>query len=131
MTRLMTERDPIHTLVTKAQGGDHAAYERLVERYRGELRGAVRTRIGAHLRHKLDEEDLLQDVFTRAFQSIERFRWQGKDSFYHWLKGIAENLILKAAERQQREQLLLIRRRQQSDASSFVSPSKAARRDER
>ena len=42
---------------------------------------------------------MFQDTLTRAFESLECFEWQRERSFYRWLLGIADNLILDAERR--------------------------------
>ena len=40
-------------------------------------------------------DDVLQETFLRAFDSLERFDWRGEDSLYSWLHGIARNVAFK------------------------------------
>ncbi|MBI4584031.1 MAG: sigma-70 family RNA polymerase sigma factor [Planctomycetes bacterium] len=122
------EEDPIKSLVNRAQEGDRAAFEELVTKARQGLLASVRLRIGAHLRAKLDPEDVIQETFLKAFQSLERFQWQGKDSFDRWLQGIAENLILDAAKRERVRQDLQIPR---DPPGESTTASKHLRREER
>ena len=45
-------------------------------------------------------DDLLQESFVRAFRSLERFEWQGDDSFFRWLCGIAKRALAQAIQEQ-------------------------------
>ena len=70
---------------------------------------------------------MIQETFTRALQSIERFQYRGEESFVRWLGGIAENLILRAADKQKRDPLQLTLK----IPAGETSPSKLVRRGER
>src|SRR5262245_9705794 len=85
MGNIMVGEDPINFLVKKAQSGDRAAFSKLVERYQARLEAQIRARLGENLRKKLETEDLLQETFSCAFESIGKFRWRDDESFYRWL----------------------------------------------
>lgn len=72
-------------LVEKARAKDPSAYDDLVSRYQGKIYGLVYNMTG----NKEDAEDLVQDVFVKAYRSLERFR--GGSSFYTWIYRIAIN----------------------------------------
>lgn len=75
-------------LVTRTQEGDPSAFDLLVIRYSPRLYGLL-----YHMTsHYEDTHDLMQDVFSKAFQSIRNFR--GKSSFYTWVHSIAVNMTL-------------------------------------
>jgi len=59
---------------------------------------------------------------------VERFSWQGQDSFCRWLESIATHVILDAVRHHGRRRVLQIDRDGQG---SGPSPSKELRRDER
>jgi RNA polymerase sigma-70 factor (ECF subfamily) len=73
-------------LIRRCQAGDVAAFEPLVERYRGRV-----WRL-AHqvLRDREEALDCTQEAFVRAYQSISRFR--GQSAFYTWLFRITLNV---------------------------------------
>ena len=73
-------------LVRAFQGGDDAAFEQLVRRYRN----AVASFIVATLGRRADIEDLSQEVFLRVHQALPRFQPGG--SFPSWLYRITINL---------------------------------------
>jgi RNA polymerase sigma-70 factor (ECF subfamily) len=58
----------------------------------------VRFRLGRTLRAKLDSDDVLQEVYLRAHEAFDRFRWHGDASFTRWLCRIAENAIRGLAD---------------------------------
>ncbi len=75
-------------LVTRTQEGDVAAFDLLVVKYTPRLYGLIYNMTSNHE----DTNDLLQDVFSKAYKSIRGFR--GKSSFYTWIHSIAVNMTL-------------------------------------
>ena len=80
--------DEDQQLVARTQGGDVAAFDELVVKYTPRLYGLVYNMTSNHE----DTNDLLQDVFSKAYKSIRGFR--GKSSFYTWIHSIAVNMTL-------------------------------------
>ena len=115
-------------LITEAQHGDRAAFDALIEENRSHLESWMRSRIGSFLRAHLSVDDALQETFSRAFQSITRFRWQGEPSFLRWLKTIANRVILEAVREQKKGPTLQLLREPIGRTSS---PSKGIRQNER
>ena len=83
-------------LVGRAREGDRAAFDELVRRYVPKLYGMVFSMIGNHE----DTDDLLQDVFLRAYRSLAKFR--GESAFYTWIYSIAVNMTLNFLKRRKR-----------------------------
>ncbi len=80
-------------LLQAARDGDQGAYERLVERHRGELHAHCYRMLGSvH-----DAEDALQEAFLRAWRGLPRF--EGRSSVRSWLYRIATNTCLDAIAR--------------------------------
>lgn len=75
-------------LVQQARRGDREAFRSLVERYQHKVT-ALATGM---LRNRDDALDVVQDTFTKAYQSLERFK--GESSFYTWLYRITLNLCI-------------------------------------
>jgi RNA polymerase sigma factor (sigma-70 family) len=75
-------------LVARTQAGDPAAFDKLVVKYSPRLYGLVYNMTSNHE----DTNDLLQDVFAKAYRSINGFR--GKSSFYTWIHSIAVNMTI-------------------------------------
>jgi RNA polymerase sigma factor (sigma-70 family) len=75
-------------LVARTQAGDAAAFDQLVVKYTPRLYGLVYNMTSNHE----DTNDLLQDVFSKAYKAIRGFR--GKSSFYTWVHSIAVNMTL-------------------------------------
>jgi RNA polymerase sigma-70 factor (ECF subfamily) len=87
----------------------------------------VRAILGERLRRKLDVEDILQETFLRALETMDRFAFRGDDSFFAWLSAIAEYLVLNASQKKSLGQLQLDR----EVACKASNPSAALRRHER
>jgi RNA polymerase sigma-70 factor (ECF subfamily) len=95
--------------------------------YGERLSRQIRSRMGRRVGSLMAAEDVYQETFLRALGAIGKFRWQGEESFYLWLAGIAEHLIRSASQKKSLDTLCLTRDVPASDAT----PSKTARRDER
>ncbi len=80
--------DEDQQLVARTQEGEVAAFDQLVVKYTPRLYGLVYNMTSNHE----DTNDLLQDVFSKAYKSIRGFR--GKSSFYTWIHSIAVNMTL-------------------------------------
>src|ERR1043165_7297341 len=75
-------------LVARAKSGEAAAFDELVVKYAPRLYGLIYNMTSNHE----DTNDLLQDVFSKAYKSIGGFR--RKSSFYTWIHSIAVNMML-------------------------------------
>jgi RNA polymerase sigma factor (sigma-70 family) len=80
--------DEDQQLVARTQAGEAAAFDQLVVKYTPRLYGLVYNMTSNHE----DTNDLLQDVFAKAYKAIRGFR--GKSSFYTWIHSIAVNMTL-------------------------------------
>src|SRR5881227_3358889 len=80
--------DPDQELVTRTQAGEASAFDDLVVKYTPRLYGLVYNMTSNHE----DTNDLLQDIFAKAYKAIRGFR--GKSSFYTWIHSIAVNMTL-------------------------------------
>ncbi len=121
------EEETSAQLASRARDGDRAAFDELVWSNQDRLLRQIRSRLGKRVRSALDAEDVYQESVSRAFVAIAKFRWQGEESFYRWLAGIAEHLIRSASQRKSLDDIRLTR----EVAASDVTPSKTARRSER
>lgn len=75
-------------LVERAQKGDTRAFDDLVRKYTPKIYGLVYNMTS----NREDTADLLQDIFSKAYRSIQRF--MGKSSFYTWIYSISVNMTL-------------------------------------
>jgi RNA polymerase sigma-70 factor (ECF subfamily) len=97
---LIDETVPDTELVARAQQQDAAAYDALIGRYQGKLYSLLYNMTSS----KEDAEDLLQEVFVKAYDSLARF--QGKSSFYTWVYRIAVNRAINFIKKRKRKMAL-------------------------
>jgi RNA polymerase sigma-70 factor (ECF subfamily) len=72
-------------LVARAQSGESAAFDSLVQKYRHRiLKLSMR-----YARNREDAEEIVQITFIRAYLGVRKFR--GESAFYSWLHRIAIN----------------------------------------
>lgn len=83
-------------LVARTQSGDPRAFDDLVRKYSPRLYGLVYNMTSNHE----DTNDLLQDIFSKAYRSIKGFK--GKSSFYTWLHTIATNMTINFLKKRSR-----------------------------
>ena len=77
------------SLVRRAQERDQQAFAQLYEEHFDKIYRYVALRIG----DKTEAEDMTQQVFLKALQSISSFRWRGIP-FSAWLFRIAHNQVV-------------------------------------
>jgi RNA polymerase sigma-70 factor, ECF subfamily len=87
---------PERELITRAQGGDLAAFEQLVGVHADRLYTVVLRLVG----DRGEAEDVVQETLLRAWRGIGRFR--GRSMFFTWLYRIAVNEANRAMERRLR-----------------------------
>ncbi len=143
----MASDEELQDLVQRAQGGDRAAFDRLIEAVTPRLEALVTGQLGPQLRGKTEPQDLVQEVFMRAWSSLEDLTWRGEEAFWAWLGTLARHVIQNKARDLQAKKRRLDRevsldQQIRGPSSGFaelvdllkasaVSPSKALRRDER
>jgi RNA polymerase sigma-70 factor (ECF subfamily) len=72
-------------LIAQAQNDSQAAFRQLYERYHNKIHRLIGSMVGS----AEDTNDIVQQTFTQAFRSLEKFK--GQSSFYTWLYRIAVN----------------------------------------
>jgi RNA polymerase sigma-70 factor (ECF subfamily) len=87
-------------LVASTQAGDARAFDQLVVRFSPRLYGLVYNMTSSHE----DTNDLLQEVFAKAYRSIKGF--QGKSSFYTWMHTIAVNMTINFLKKRNRRKTM-------------------------
>lgn len=83
-------------LVARTQAGDAGAFDELILKHSPRLYGLVYNMTSNHE----DTHDMLQDVWSKAYRSINTFR--GKSSFYTWIHSIAVNMTINFLKRRAR-----------------------------
>ncbi len=80
----------------QAQGGDKAAFGKLVKKHQRRVYATALQMTGDHG----EADDIAQDAFLRAFMAIEKF--DGRSEFHTWLYRIVVNLTLNHLKRRGR-----------------------------
>lgn len=83
-------------LVARTQSGDPVAFDALIRKYTPRLYSLVYNMTSNHE----DTNDLLQEIFAKAFRSLNGFR--GKSSFYTWIHTIAVNMTINFVKKRGR-----------------------------
>lgn len=83
-------------LVFRAQQGNAAAFDRLMREYQSRIYALLYNMTS----NREDAEDLLQEVFLKAFQALPKFR--GGSSFYTWIYRIAVNRAINFVKKRKR-----------------------------
>ncbi len=87
---------PDHTLILRSLSGDTDAFGDLVL----ETQDRIHALLGRFARDHAEVEDLAQEVFLKAYNSLPRFRFTS--SFYTWVYRIAVNTALDACDKRKR-----------------------------
>src|SRR5947209_4791045 len=82
------ERTEAEQFLDQARAGDGPALGRLLERYQPYLALLARLQIGRRLQGKVDEADVVQEVFLRAHRDFTTFRGEAEAEFAGWLRRI-------------------------------------------
>ncbi|HEY5792331.1 MAG TPA: sigma-70 family RNA polymerase sigma factor [Chthoniobacterales bacterium] len=89
---------PDDVLISRTREGDPSAFDELVIRYTPRIYGLVYNMTSNHE----DTNDLLQEVFAKAYRSIHGFK--GNSSFSTWLHTIAVNRTINFVKKRGRRQ---------------------------
>ncbi len=98
MKALMVEQDATRNLVDRAKGGDRSAFDELIGKVRSRLQDTIQSWMRFRIGPLLNVQEVLQETFVRAFQSIGHFEWTHDDAFFRWLCGIAKRTLAQAAQ---------------------------------
>jgi RNA polymerase sigma-70 factor (ECF subfamily) len=90
------EVDSDLALVERVLDNDLAAFEQLVSRYQNKIMAYVARMLNDHE----EAEDVTQEVFIKAYRSLDSFR--GASSFSTWLYRIATNLCIDRVRKRKR-----------------------------
>jgi len=91
---------PDDQLISRTRAGDASAFDDLVIRYTPRIYGLVYNMTSNHE----DTNDLLQEVFAKAYRSIHGFK--GNSSFSTWLHTIAVNRTINFVKKRGRRQAM-------------------------
>jgi RNA polymerase sigma-70 factor (ECF subfamily) len=90
-------------LVERFKRGEQQAFSLLFRKYQRRLAVLVHYKMSEGLRGRLEVDDILQEVFLAAAQSMSRFTYQSPGSLMAWLSRIADHVIVDAARHESRE----------------------------
>jgi RNA polymerase sigma-70 factor (ECF subfamily) len=97
---VVSDRDLDWAIVQRVQNGEVSAFNQLVQKYRQSLFSIIYNMTG----NREDATDIAQEVFIKAFQSINQFR--GQASFYTWLYRIAVNSSITFIKRAKKQRFI-------------------------
>ncbi len=137
--------DDTQILIRSAGEGDHDAIKRLLVLYHPRLRARLLRQMDPTMKARIEPEDILQQVYLEVFRAIDRFSYQGKDSFLRWMyaildrKLIDEHRAMRAERRDVRREIKVAPPSQQHTTyidlmarimANDGTPSRIVRRDE-
>jgi RNA polymerase sigma-70 factor (ECF subfamily) len=94
------ERDT-QRIAREAKHGDGARFAELYERIAPALYAWASLRIRPSMRHQVDPQDVVQEVWVRAWRGFEKFDPE-EQSFRAWIFRIGKNVMLEAFRKVQR-----------------------------
>ena len=77
----MSDTTSTQALVKKVQAGDQDALNSLYGRYVPRILAAVRIRLGAELRGKVESWDILQDAMFASLKNVQAFNYDGEGAY--------------------------------------------------
>ncbi len=117
----MVTADDEQTWIDQAKAGDSSAYRMLVEHHQEVIARLVSRLLGAD---DAGLDDVIQDVFVRAYYALDRFR--GQAAFRTWLTRIAVNRCRDEQRRTQRRWTLTRALAQQAVIRQELAPEPQA-----
>src|SRR6266567_468740 len=89
----MSDPTATQALLKRVQIGDKKALNDLYNRYLMRVLAAVRARLGAELRGKLESWDIVQDAMMASLKNVQSFNQTSEGAFLNWLAKVVENRI--------------------------------------
>lgn len=96
----MPETLTTQILIDRVQNGDHGALNALCARYQERVLRAVRIRLGAKLRRKVQSWDIVQEVLLGAFGKIKSGDFHSEGALMKFLNVLVDNRLRDEADRQ-------------------------------
>jgi len=91
-------------LIERFRVGDDAAFSQLFRKYKPRLAVLVRYKLSESLRHCVEIDDIIQEVFLKASKDIGGLTYRSPGSFMSWLSRIADHAIADLARAQARQE---------------------------
>ena len=82
-----------HVLLDRFHAGDKSALQALLQRYYPRIACIVRVRMGAALRARETEDDVLQEVFVRIVESMDSYERRDDAEWIDWVARMVQNTI--------------------------------------
>jgi RNA polymerase sigma-70 factor (ECF subfamily) len=86
-------------LLRRVSGGDDAARDQLLERYRRRLRRMVAVRFDVRLAARVDPSDVVQETLAEAAALLDRYLQERPLPFYPWLRQMAQRRLIELHRR--------------------------------
>jgi RNA polymerase sigma-70 factor (ECF subfamily) len=86
---MASNSDETNRLLRDAARGDHAEWDRLLERHRGRLRRMVALRLDQRLQGRIDPSDVIQEAYLEAWTRLAEYLRQPDMPFFLWLRFLA------------------------------------------
>jgi RNA polymerase sigma-70 factor (ECF subfamily) len=86
-------------LIARARDGDAAARQQLLVRHRDRLCRMVAVRLDRRLAARVDPSDVVQEALAEAARKLPAYLRQQPVPFYHWLRRLAWEHLLKMHQR--------------------------------
>jgi len=94
----LSNLEDTQVLVEQFQQGDNSALNELCRRYQTRVLAAVRIRLGAKLRRKVQSWDIVQEVMMDALRKLGSFDFKTEGAFLHYLNRVVANKIRDQAD---------------------------------
>jgi RNA polymerase sigma-70 factor (ECF subfamily) len=91
-------------LITEAKGGDAAALDRLLARYRDGVRRMIALRLDPVVSRRVDASDIVQDVLLEASRRFPEYAKNPVMPFHLWLRQMAKDGVIDAHRRHRQAQ---------------------------
>ena len=93
------EDESILLHLERAKDGDERSQYELFSRYRQRLRVMIRLRLNPRIRRRVDESDVIQEVYLDVARRFQEYSDQPRLSFYLWLRHITGLKLLEVHRR--------------------------------
>ena len=81
-------------LLEQFRAGNKQALDQLFTLYRPRILVFLHYKLPVEHRYGVDIEDLMQELFLKAFNRMDSFEYRGPGSFFGWLASMADKVIL-------------------------------------
>ena len=107
---MLPQPDPIPaesslSLLARAQAGDHAALDLLIERYRPRLRRWAHHRLPPWARDLADTDDLVQETLLSTVRNLQGFTPEHAAGFQNYIRTAIANAVRNHVRRARRRKL--------------------------